>query len=571
MRKMMLVCVAMIVMTTMALGAEATPKIAATKVAAPNMAWFDAARFGMFIHWGAYSQRGIEASWPLYAGNPTRTEYEALATTFDPTKFDPVAIAKLAKRAGMKYVILTSKHHDGYAMFDTKLSDYGIMHSPYGKNIARMLGDAVRAEGLKFGFYFSLCDWHNPDYMTAPMQGNPGPGMLPQELDPARWDRFIDFMHGQVRELCTEYGKLGVIWFDGGWEHTPAQWKAHELCQMIRTLQPGILINDRAGTDGDYGTPEQTVPEGGLGHPWETCMTINNTWAYNPTDLAYKSTDDLLGILAKTASGGGNLLLNIGPMPTGEIQPEFTDRLDAMGQWLKANGASIYGTHAGPRKVCPAQRVTMVPGRLFIHIIAPPEGGRLVLSNFPNEVTGARILSTGQALHPLREHDDVVLRLGDGGEKLKHEVVVVDFKGEVLTGNVQNPDGTVVMPASEVTTHGTKVGYQAQYDDIGYWVELTDWVSWKIRLLQEGDYDVVVFQAAPATEGGDYTIGVGAKSIDAQVKVTTSYFDEVEVSHGPIHLKPGAYEVSLKPKRLNNIALMNLKWVKLVPHKAEGK
>jgi allantoicase len=165
----------------------------------------------------------------------------------------------------------------------------------------------------------------------------------------------------------------------------------------------------------------------------------------------------------------------------------------------------------------------------------------------------------------------VVLRLGDGGEKLKHEVVVVDFKGEVLTGNVQNPDGTVLMPASEVTTHGTKVGYQAQYDDIGYWVDLSDWISWKIRLTQEGDYDVVVFQAAPPTEGGDYTIGIGSQSIDAKVQVTTTYFDEIEVSHGPVHLKPGAYELSLKPKRLNNIALMNLKWVKLVPHKAEGK
>ena len=209
MRKMLMMSLA-VVLTTVAMGADVAPKTA-PKIAPPDMAWFEAARFGMFIHWGAYSQRGIEASWPLYAGDPKRADYEALATTFNPTKFDPVAIAKLAKRAGMKYVILTSKHHDGFSMFDTKLSDYSIMHSPYGKNIAKMLADAVRAEGLKFGFYFSLADWHNPDYMTAPMQGNPGPGMLPQQLDPARWDRFVDFLHGQMRELCTQYGKLSVI------------------------------------------------------------------------------------------------------------------------------------------------------------------------------------------------------------------------------------------------------------------------------------------------------------------------------------------------------------------------
>ncbi len=562
------------------------PMLALGAASPGDLAWFQQARFGMFIHWGAYSLKGVEASWPLFGLQVPRAEYEGLATRFNPTRFDPVGVARLAKRAGMKYVIITSKHHDGYAMFDTKLSDYSIVHSPYGKDVCKMLADACRAEGLRFGFYFSLADWHNPDYMTAPQTGKPGPGMLPEHLDPARWEQFVAFMHGQVRELCTGYGPLDVLWFDGGWEHTPEQWKSKELHEMIRKLQPHILINDRGGGGfGDYGTPEQTVPDAGPGRAWETCMTINNTWAYNPTDRAFKSVDDLLGILAKTSSGGGNLLLDIGPMPTGEVQPEFVERLEAMGRWVEANGASLYGVMAGPRKVSPENRVAMKKRTLFIHLLNPPADGKLVLHGLLNPVLNVRLLSTGQHLPSEREGSDVCVHLGPALQptlpvdvglpwpglrvpgSLKHEVVAVFFQGPLETeeGIKPDADGSFTLPARDVTAHGLNVCYQAQYDDIGCWFQKDDWVSWKVNVPREATYEVIVAQGVPAGEGGTYLLTVGDQSLLVETQVTGSWTDYRPLSVATVRLGPGARMVSLKPWKLNNFALMNVKWVKLVP------
>jgi alpha-L-fucosidase len=535
---------------------------------AAESAWFTQSRLGMFIHWGPYSLKGIEASWPLFGGNPPRAEYEATATQFNPTKFDARAIARLAKRAGMGYVILTSKHHDGFAMFDTKLSDYSIMRAPYGRDICRIMAEACRAEGLRFGFYFSLCDWHHPDYMTAPMTGTPGPGMLPQQLDPARWERFVEFMHGQVRELCSNYGRLDVIWFDGAWEHTAEQWKSQELHEMIRRLQPGILINDRGGgRSGDYATPEQTVPANGRQGLWETCMTINGTWAYNPSDQGFKSADDLLTVLAKTSSGGGNLLLNIGPRPTGEVQPEFVQRLEAIGAWMGRNGASVRGVQAGPRKISPENAVAAKPRRLYIHLLQPPKDGRLVLQGFANPVVDARLLSGNQVLPVTCQGKDAVVDLGGLGGDLKHEVVALRFTGDLEDSFAlaPGPDGIITLPASAAMAHGEAVCYQEGYDDLGCWWGPQDWVSWRAKITQEGNYRVVLSQGAPLDQGGSFVLTVGEQTLAGNVRLTGSWTKYEEVALGPVHLKPGAVTVSIRPVRISNYALMNLKWVRLAP------
>ena len=257
--------------------------------------WFSTARTGMFIHWGHSSQRGIELSWPLTGWGLTPgaeisvEEYHATAATFDPQAYDPKQWARLAKAAGMQYAVFTTKHHDGYCMWDTKTTDFSVMQSPYGKDIVRAYVDAFRAEGVRPGFYFSLVDWHHPDYPAFTQDDVPYKFPRGKPADPATWDRFVEVMFAQVRELLTNYGEIAVIWFDGGWERSIDQWRAAELKQMILELQPNIMINDRLPGQGGYATPEQFVPAQPPAGLWESCVTMNESWGYNPRDTKYKS------------------------------------------------------------------------------------------------------------------------------------------------------------------------------------------------------------------------------------------------------------------------------------------
>ena len=305
--------------------------------------WFDTARFGMFIHWAPCSQRGWELSWPLVGGSSALPggqsiavdEYHSTAKTFNPVKFDARDIAQRAKRAGMQYGVLITKHHDGYAMFHTRESDYGIEHSPYKKDIVRQYAEAFRAEGLKVGFYFSLIDWHHPDYPAF------------TEADkPYRWGKWRrsspealgSLRQGDVRSDSRAAHQLRARSIccgstaDGN--ARPRNGKSAELEKMIRELQPGIIINDRLPGCGDYVTPEQAIPATPPKGPWETCMTINNSWGYNPSDRALKSPRYLLHALCEVAGKGGNLLLNISPMGDGAIPPEQIERLDVFAEWM---------------------------------------------------------------------------------------------------------------------------------------------------------------------------------------------------------------------------------------------
>lgn len=380
--------------------------------------WFTAARFGLFIHWGAYAVRGFEASWPLVRGEISYEEYEALADQFAPRQYDPVAWAALAKSAGIRYAVLTTKHHDGFAIWDTKLSDYSAVQRGPKRDLIRPYVEAFRAAGLKVGFYFSLCDWHHPDYPVAIADARLGrtrprralPPDAPESIAaaPARWERYLEFMHGQVRELCTMFGKIDLLWFDGQWEHTAEEWRSRELVAMIRELQPGIVINDRLAdrTLGDYATPEQFVPVTPPERPWETCMTINETWAYNPNDRAYKSSGALIATLAEVVSKGGNFLLNVGPTADGEIPPVFAARLAVIGQWLARNGEAIYGAGPGLPPGAYFGPTTAKGDALFLHVLGRPSEGVVRVRGLPRDVVAVRVLATGQALDfdPHRNH-----------------------------------------------------------------------------------------------------------------------------------------------------------------------
>ncbi len=368
--------------------------------------WFDTVRFGMFVHWGHSSQQGIELSWPLAGGvfalprcRPVPVEqYHASAATFDPKGFDARELARTARRCGMLYAVLTAKHHDGYAMFDTKYSDYSVMHSPSGRDIVRQFVDAMREQGIRVGLYFSLSDWHHPDYPAfiqadAPYRFPRGPALVPE-----RWPRFLEYMFGQVRELLTNYGKIDVLWFDGGWERTPEEWRSRELREIIRELQPHVLINDRLPGCGDFSTPEQFVPAQPPSRAWEVCLTMNESWGYNKSDNDYKPARQIVQTLCEVAGRGGNLLLNASPMGDGRLPPEQLERLAEIERWMSKNGESVIGTTPGLEPWQFYGPSTRRDSTIFLHSLMRPYDSVTVRGVPIRRVRNVRALATGQEL-----------------------------------------------------------------------------------------------------------------------------------------------------------------------------
>lgn len=323
--------------------------------------WFDEARLGVFVHWSHSSQLGCDLSWPLVGGvavgGMSSTEipiatYHAGADTFCPSPGAARQWAALAAEAGAKYAVLTTKHHDGFALWPSALSDWTIARTPYRGDLVGEFAEACRAEGLRVGFYHSLSDWHQPDYPAFTEADKPYAFIGYRRPDPEAWARYLAVLHGQVRELLTDYGTVDVLWFDGQWERTAAEWKADELRAMIRSLQPACLVNERLpATDTDFETPEQFLPPTPPGGRWEMCLTMGGSWGYQLDD-DYKSPAALVHTLCEVAGKGGNLLLNVGPGPDGSLPPEQEERLRAIGAWMGRHGGDhggdpIHGTTAG--------------------------------------------------------------------------------------------------------------------------------------------------------------------------------------------------------------------------------
>ncbi len=388
-------------------------------------AWYREAKFGMFIHWGPYSLASVEASWPIMTpaksgpGVISEAEYRALPERFNPVKFDPKAWVRLARASGQRYMVFTSKHHDGFCMFDSAYTGYKITRTPYGKDIVAQLAAAAKEEKMPLGFYYSPPDMNHPGFRDTSK-----PSAVNWHGEPARpeWFLYLGYMELQLRELLTRYGDVAILWFDGlGQQEKYDGWRFHKL---IGEMQPHTLINNRIGLPGDYDTPEQFVPKvtptrkgaayrgttppqetAGARPPrpedfrlWETCMTINGTWAYNRNDTRYKTVTHLIRTLVDVASKGGNLLLNVGPTPEGTIQPEFEERLLAMGAWLKKNGESIYGTTYGPLQDLPFGRTTARGRNVYLHIFDWPAGGTLTVKGLEARISGARLLDGARPL-----------------------------------------------------------------------------------------------------------------------------------------------------------------------------
>jgi alpha-L-fucosidase len=340
-------------------------------------------RFGMFIHWGPVSIKGTEIGWSRGAQVP-QEEYDNLYKQFNPTLFNADEWVQVAKDAGMKYLVITTKHHDGFCIFDTKQTDYNIMKSPFGRDAVKELAAACRKQGIAFGTYYSVCDWHHPDFPRG------SPGGRTQKPNP-NIERYTEYLKNQVAELVRQYGPLITLWYDVPQEFGGERGKGVLL--HTRALQPDILINNRTGGGGDYDTPEQKIGGFNMTRPWETCMTICHQWAWKPND-AMKSLKQCLQTLVATNGGNGNLLFNVGPMPDGRIEPRQVERLKEMGEWLKKHGESVYGTRGGPYKPGPWGASTRKGDRVYLHVFKW-DGETVKLPALPAQVKSARLLAGG--------------------------------------------------------------------------------------------------------------------------------------------------------------------------------
>jgi alpha-L-fucosidase len=431
---------------------EAALQQGAQKSEAERTAWYRAAKFGMFIHWGAYSVASVEASWPIMEPNIawhiSELEYVSLYKRFNPKQYDPKAWVELARQAGQRYMVITTKHHDGFCMFDSALTDYKITRTPYGKDVMAMLAKAAQEAGMPLGFYYSPPDMHHPGYRdTSKLVKDSWHG------DPGRpeWAAYLNYMEGQLRELLTKYGPVALIWFDG--LDREQKYQGQRFIGLIHELQPATLVNNRIGVDGDFVTPEQQIPDriptksaaknlpGGVKPQasapatvpppedfqlWETCMTINGTWAYNKHDQQFKSVKVLIQDLANVASKGGNFLLDVGPTPEGTIQPEFVERLQAMGKWMEVNGDSIYGTTYGPWQNLPFGKTTAKGKTIYLHVFDWPSKPKLEVPGLKRRVSQITMLGTGQKAQFKQEKSRLIIAVPSTAPDPNDSVLQID-------------------------------------------------------------------------------------------------------------------------------------------------
>ncbi|GAA4924273.1 alpha-L-fucosidase [Stackebrandtia albiflava] len=408
--------------------------------------WLTEARFGLFVHWGLYSA-AARHEWVQTREKATVEEYRRYFDHFSPDRFDPERWASDAWAAGMRYVVVTTKHHDGFCLWDSKLTDYSAPHTPAGRDLLAPMVAAFRARGFRIGFYHSLLDWHHPDFTIDdhhPLRDTPGPG------EGRDMSRYVRYLHGQVTELLTGYGRVDSMWFDfsypgyGDRGKGREDWRSEELMALVRRLQPGILVNDRLdlgtgpGPDtGDFTTPEQVQPVDGAGFdsavPWEACQTLNGSWGYDRDNTEWKSPRLLIGMLIDTVAKGGNLLLNVGPTGRGAFDPHASAILSDIGEWMDAHHTAIHG--AGPAEFTPPPdcRFTRRADRLYLHVLAWPLK-HLHLPGLAGRVRYARLL---------HDHSEVRIERYDPADDFRRHMAGLDPDTLTLRLPVRPPEVTV--------------------------------------------------------------------------------------------------------------------------------
>lgn len=559
-----------------------------------RMKWFREARFGMFIHWGLYAipagewkgkEVGGIGEWIMNSAQIPVAEYEPLAKQFNPVKFNAKEWVATAKRAGMKYIVITSKHHDGFCLWDSKLTDYDVMDaSPFKRDILRELYDECQKQGMTMCFYHSIMDWHHPDYLPR-RPWDPRPDVK------ADFPKYVEHLRGQVSELLTNFPKTGILWFDGEWENTWTHEQGQPLYDLCRKLAPSVIVNNRvdkgrggmagmsdAGFAGDYGTPEQEIPATGMpGVDWESCMTMNDTWGFKKSDHNWKSATTLVRMLIETSSKGGNFLLNVGPTSEGVIPPESVERLAEVGKWIDVNAEAIYGTHAGPFKKLPWGRATAkADGKntaLYLCVFDWPGDGILRVPGLTNKPLSASIFGGGETM-ARRDGDDIAIKVGNSPRNPHATVVklVVEGEPQVFEKPVKmGADGVLSAMAVDAEVVGKTARFEGEPKNaIGWWMDAKDSVKWNVEVSKAGTYAIEVESACAPGNGGTYRIeflqnGKAEATLETSVKATQGWTDFSRQIAGSVSLREGRYELRVEPVKME-AALMNLRRVTARPN-----
>jgi len=519
---------------------------------------------GMFVHWGVYSTTGglykgqklpNSAEWMMCRGKIPIAEYEQYATEFNPTKFDADKFVGLAKQAGMKYLVITAKHHDGFAMFGSECSDWDVVdRTPFGRDIMKELADACKKQGIRFGFYYSQAqDWHHPGGF-----GN-------------SWDKTIKRVSSdeyvmnkavpEVRQLLTDYGDIGIFWWD-----TPRKMtrESFDALHSLTGLQDNVITNDRLGEDypGDYKTFERHIPDRApVGKDWEVCMPISGSWGYKIGDDNFKSTTKLIRNLIEIASMGGNYLLNVSPTGEGILLPQAVERLEAVGEWMKVNGESIYGTQASPMGELEWGRCTSKESNgettLYFHVYDWPADGKLVVPGLKNAVQNVSLLEGGTPLKAESGDDGVSVSLPAEAPDEHASVIAIKVSGTLEVEAVLptvGTDGKLALTADRAyinNNEGSKNAGVRLHDDvphIGYWLDNQASVEWAFRTKVPGEYEVRAELSVEAAKT-KFVVSVAGQSLTTEVESTGGYGKYKEKTLGTINIdQAGDHTLRVKPE-----------------------
>jgi len=549
-----------------------------------RMAWWRDARFGMFIHWGVYSVpagfyhdapvAGI-GEWIMNRGRIPVAEYAEFTKQFNPVKFNADDWVRVAKEAGMKYIVITSKHHDGFAMYHSKASKYNIYDAtPFRRDPLAELAAACRKQGVKLGFYYSQAqDWHHPGGAASGGHWDPA-----QDGDMLKYIETI--AAPQVREILTNFGPdvPAVLWWDTPVNMTPEM--SEKLLEVVRQCKPEIIMNNRlgGGVRGDTETPEQYIPATGFrGRDWETCMTMNNTWGFKRDDENWKTVETLIRNLIDIASKGGNYLLNVGPTSEGLIPAASVERLQAVGAWMRVNGEAIYGTTATPFPSLAwgrcTRKVDAAGTTLYLHVFQWPADGKLFVPGLNNQVEGAWLLAdrAKAALPATLTEDGVLVRVPVQASDPIATVVVVRVKGDVAQQPFilqPNEKGELVLAPDGANIHGEKLITEGHglKSNLGFWVNSADTAEWLAAVPADGRY-TVTFQAA-SLKDSQLTLSSGGTSIVLRVAPATGDYKKYkQYKAEPLTLKAGKQVSLIAAPVKDGWQPVNLREIRLVPAK----